>query len=427
MGVSMSKNNTKKYKAVVWDIMQFMFSDFNDHQLHCVMKFDSHIDENYLKKTIDMSANIFPIIKCKFVEKSYFKFPYWEECTFTSKEMVRMVETENVEENIEKCIVYKTKEHEGPQLRVNIIRSKSYDCLCIIMNHMVCDAAGFKEYLYMLSSIYSNLKKDIYYKPDFVMGSRSIKQLFSKFSILDKIKILFSSSQLSKYSSGIVFPLKGDINNPFIVKHKISKDRFLFIKAYAKKNNSTINDIILTAYIRALRKVLNCSITAIPCPVDLRKYLPDRKAEAICNLTSNMVCDIGFDIGENYNETVLKVKQSMDKEKKSFSCLNGPLMLEIIFKILPYKIAKKCVSKLFSNPTIAITNIGIIHKNKLIFHEANITDIYISGSIKYNPYFQLAVATFDNEITLSINFYGTKEDKEKINEFLFVLDKELAI
>lgn len=72
-----------------------------------------------------------------------------------------------------------------------------------------------------------------------------------------------------------------------------------------------------------------------------------------------------------------------------------------------------------------MTNIGIIDKKKLIFGGLNIKDAFICGSIKYNPYFQVAITTFDNEVTLSINFCGTYNDKNKIKEFLTVFDKEL--
>lgn len=74
-----------------------------------------------------------------------------------------------------------------------------------------------------------------------------------------------------------------------------------------------------------------------------------------------------------------------------------------------------------------MTNIGIIDKNKLIFDGVNIKDTFICGSIKYKPYFQMAVTTFNNEITLSINFCGTKNDKIKITEFLAMFDRELTI
>jgi len=60
-------------------------------------------------------------------------------------------------------------------------------------------------------------------------------------------------------------------------------------------------------------------------PVDLRRYLPNKKSEEICNLTSNMICDIGSDIGQTYKETLLKVRESMNMGKDSFSCLNGPV------------------------------------------------------------------------------------------------------
>lgn len=419
----MLMTDLKRYKAETWDIMQFMFGKFNDHQLHCVIEFDNHIDENCLKKAVYMSTWVFPLVTCRFVEKH--SPPYWESCNFTTDDFVKIVETENVHEEIEKCIVQKTYTFKGPQLKINIIRSNTYDCLCIIINHMLCDAAGFKDYLYIVSSIYSNLKSNPAYTPNFQISSRSVKQVLDNFGDLDKVKIFFSSSQLSKYKGDVYFTLEGDNNSSFIVIHKITENRFKFIKKYAEETKTTINDIVLAAYIRALHKELHCSHIALPCPVDLRRYIPERKAEGICNLTSNMVCDIGKDIGKDYKETLLKVKKSMEHEKKSFSCLKGPMMLEIIFSILPYKFAKSLVSKTFHNPPIAMTNIGIIDEKRLSFYGTKIKDAYITGSIKYKPYFQVALTTFNNKMTFSINFYGTQKDKEKIHSFLQTLDDEL--
>lgn len=423
----MPKNNIVKYKAATWDIMQHIFRKFNDHQLHCVIHFDTHMDESCLRKAVDMSTDAFPILRSKFVEKSYFKFPYWEDCYFTSENIVKMIKTENIEKTIEKLIVAKTRENFGPQIMINIIRSSKSDSLCIIMNHMVSDGVGFKEYLYMLSLIYSHLKNNADYVLDIKMGSRSTSQIFKKINILDKIKILLTSTKLSKYDSGVIFPLEGDKRNPFILIRKIPREKVLLIKNCAKTNKATINDALLSAYIRALYKVLKINHLALPCPVNLRRYLPDGKSEGICNLTSNMVCEIEYEIGETYEETLLKVKKSMDSEKDNFSCLKGPLIIEMIFGVLPYKTAKQAIIKIFNNPTIAMTNIGIIDKKKLVFDGLNIKDTFICGSIKYKPYFQIAITTFDDEITLSINFCGTESDKTKIIEFLSIFENELTI
>ena len=308
---------------------------------------------------------------------------------------------------------------------INIMRCVESDSLCIVMNHMVSDGVGFKEYLYMLSSIYSHFKSDPNYRLDIKMGSRSTNQIFKNFNILDKFKILLTSGKLSKYDSGVIFPLEGDNSNPFIIVRKISREKFRRMRTYAKINNATINDALLSAYIRALYKVLKINHLALPCPVNLRRYILNGKSEGICNLTSNMICEIEYEIGETYEETLLKVKKSMDSEKDNFSCLKGPLILEMAFSILPYKKAKQIISKSFNNPTLAMTNIGIIDKNKLVFDGLNIKDTFICGSIKYKPYFQIAITTFDNEITLSINFCGTDGDKIKITEFLKTFDNEL--
>lgn len=80
----------------------------------------------------------------------------------------------------------------------------------------------------------------------------------------------------------------------------------------------------------------------------------------------------------------------------------------------------------FHNPPIALTNIGLIDKNQLVFDNVKIKNVYINGAIKYNPYFQVAVTTFNNEPTFSINFYGTEKDKEKVNNFLLTFDDELS-
>lgn len=45
--------------------------------------------------------------------------------------------------------------------------------------------------------------------------------------------------------------------------------------------------------------------------------------------------------------------------------------------------------------------------------------------MQYKTYFQIAVTTLDNQITLSINFSVTDRYKKKIEEFLFLFDKEL--
>jgi NRPS condensation-like uncharacterized protein len=312
----------------------------------------------------------------------------------------------------------------GPQVKINIVRDGISDTLCISMNHMLCDAAGFKDYLYLLSNIYTKLGENYSYRNDYVCGSRSSVQMLKSFSANEKFDILFKKYDISKHDGGAVFELNGQKNNPFIITHTISRKRFLAIRTYAKKHNATVNDVMLTAFIRVVYDFLGRTV-AVPCTVDLRKYMPDRSAAGICNLVSLLICDIGLDLGADFGSTLLKVKSVMDCEKNNLSCIKSMLLLEIAYKLFPYKIAKALISKKFKNPSISFTNIGILDKEKLYFSSSRIISSYMTGSIKYAPYFQLALSTFDNEVTFSVNFHGTQADKEKITLFLEKLDKEL--
>ncbi len=200
------------------------------------------------------------------------------------------------------------------------------------------------------------------------------------------------------------------------------------LREYSKKYRVTINDIVLTAYLRALSRVLDVrrgKSLAIPCAIDLRRFLPGRKAEAICNLTSTIICDIGADIGDSFDATVIKVKQDMDEKKRNFSGLSGFALPGILFKLLPYAKAKELFKDKFINPVIFMTNIGVIDKSLLVFDNLPVLDAFVTGSIKYPPYFQLALTSFDDAITFSINLYGSENDREQINNFFNILDDEL--
>lgn len=410
------------YQAEAWDILQYLFKakKINDHTLHFVAAFSGNIDVEQLKTAVDLSTNPFPLIRCRFSKSE--KRPYWEDCGYTANEMVIHIDTDDTDKSINDFTCNEVDAFAGPQVKLQVIRSRDHDTLAVLMNHMLCDAAGFKDYLYLLGDIYSNLEVNPNYRPK-ISGSRRISQVTKSFSMHDKLKIIASKNNMSIHDPA-AFELAGNLRSPFIEQRKISRELFDQLKIYVKKRGATVNDLFLSAYIRRLYQTFGHAVT-IPCTVDLRKYLINRQAEGICNLCTNLTCNIGQEIGTTFDQTIDKVKQAMDREKSSMSCLKSMTLLEKVFDILPYKAAKKIVDKSFSNAPIAFTNIGIIDKSRISFGTAEITEAYMTGSIKYAPYFQLAVSTFDKQATLSINLYGTQSDRIKISLFLDSIVQEL--
>lgn len=404
-----------RFPAEAWDILQSLFKEqkINDHTLHFAASFSGKLDLDLLKNSVSLSADAFPLIRCRFNNTG--RRPYWEEIRYSTDEMVSFSETGNAAKNIDKFLGIALDETIGPQVRFGLFREDGKDTLVVLMNHMLCDAAGFKEYLYLLCGIYTDTQNNAAMLPP-VLGSRRFGQLLRAFSIREKIRILTSKNDMSTHDSA-KFDLEGDLSNPFIERRIIPYEAFTRLTAYAKSRHATINDLMLTAFIRALSRLFGRPV-AVPSSIDLRKYLPDHKAESICNLDTNLTCDIGKELGTSFEQTLGSVKLVMDREKANTACLKSLILLEKMFDIFPYATAKGILEKSFSNAPIAFTNIGILDRNRLSFGTPEVTEAYMTGSIKYSPYFQMAISTYDNQASLSVNLYGTASDRKKISDFL---------
>ena len=144
-----SIKNSGRFYAEIMDQMQFFFKEYNDHQLHAIIYFNDTLELELLRGAVLLSIDIVPILGSRFVLNK--RCPYWEKIDINNNDIVTFVDSPDPEDDIRRFIISITDELVGPQLMIRLIRSSHKDTMCIIMNHMVCDGAGFKEYLYLLS------------------------------------------------------------------------------------------------------------------------------------------------------------------------------------------------------------------------------------------------------------------------------------
>lgn len=418
-----------RYNAEIFDQVQFLFevTKFNDHVLHCVINFDGKINKDILKKAILLILEVVPILGSIYITGK--GNPHWEKVD-VSRYKDAIIFTKN-EDEFNSFITYKTNEFTAPQVKACLLISGK-DSLAIIMNHMICDAADFKKYLYLLSDLYSKLVNDSSYSPYYIFnGDRSLKRITNQFKLKDKVRALVLQNEDSNKNSSYKFPMSGEKEvKPFILTHKLPKNRFLLIKEYCKKYKVTLNDVVLAAYYRVLYNMLNLDSNSdlnIPIMVDMRRYLKDRNADTLCNLTSTIITHIKYNIGNDFYDTVVKVNKEMNSKKSRFIGLNCFMKLSIMFGSLNYKMSNSLMVRILKNPLICMTNIGILDSEKLLFKGISIEDVFMCGSIKYKPHFQLALSSFKDSITFSVNLYGSSNDKKTIEHFFTLLDKELSL
>jgi NRPS condensation-like uncharacterized protein len=299
------------------------------------------------------------------------------------------------------------------------------------MNHMVCDAAGFKTYLYFLCKVYSGLIAEPGYRPNAITGDRSMRGVLNRFGMGVKLKSLYLQSDENNLTGGVCFPLSVDSETrPFILTHKIGRERMTALKTYGKANGSTLNDVLLTAYYRCLFQRLALfpgAILQIPVMVDMRRYLgKNENRPVLTNLSSTVLTQMEYRPEEPFEGTLGRVKAIMDEKKSSNIGLNGFIKLDMIYRILGDRIANHLLRSRLKNPLICMTNVGILDSSKISFGGLRPCDAYLCGSIKYRPYFQLAISSYNGELTLSVNLSGSASDQDNILSFLNEIDAELS-
>lgn len=415
-----------KHKAEIFDKLQYLFNTtgFNDHQVHCVIRFKNKLDATALEKAVNLLITTVPALSR--VYRNFDGNSYWEDLAPIHWEDLFMV-VDN-EEDFKRFTFSKTNEETGPQIKICLLQSVN-DSISIIINHMIADGAGFKECIYLLANIYSNVLKNQDYIPDYIIdGERSFKKIISDIPFKDKMKILLFNNKDNNQGSNFELPLStgGEIS-PFILTHEIIPERFYEIRDFCKIHNVTVNDVILTAYFRVLSGLLNLNGKAlsIPIMIDMRRYLKDKSLNALTNLSSTVIISIAVQPEEDFYQTLTKVYSEMNKKKSSYLGMNTFLKLDSLFKICKSKLAYKILKSSLKNPKICMTNIGVLDSTKLVFEGSSITNVFVCGSIKYRPYFQIAVSSFEDKMTFCVNLYGNQQDRKTISEFFKLMDNEL--
>jgi NRPS condensation-like uncharacterized protein len=414
------------YTAEVFDQFQRLsdVNGFNDHQLHCVLRFKSELNAEVLKKAVISSIEAISILGTRYVASARPRWTSLDPDDFGRAFVIVRTETE-----LEAFVLSRADETLGPQVRV-CLHDVSPFAVALKMNHMVCDAAGFKAYLYFLCNIYSGLMNDPMYRPTAITGDRSMRMVLRRLGMGVKFKSLFLQSGEHNRTGGDRFPLseRGEAR-PFILTRKLERERTAALKDYGRAKGATLNDVVLTAFYRCLFQRLALKPgTKLPIPVmvDMRRYLGETgECVSLTNLTSTVSTQLAYRPEERFEGTLVRVKAIMDEKKGSDIGLNGFIKLNLIYGILGDRIANRLLKSSLKNPLICMTNVGILDAAQISFGELCPYDAFLCGSIKYKPYFQLAMSSYKGELTLSVNLYGSASDQDRVLSFFDEIDREL--
>ena len=417
----------RKLTAELWDKMHYLFRDFNDRMVHVELNYDFVLDVEALKTVIICAFEKVPVLHSKFVDKKL--TTYWKVMPYSIEDVLTVEYPEDMESAVEDFLTQYIPPESHVQMKFALFIKDGKSTLCMIENHMCMDGGDLKYFLQSFCQNYTEYVENGVSPIEYRTGSRAYTDVYSGFSQMESgvARRLFKNINARDNHK---FPLtKNSIRDAsFIARKKFSEETLAKLKAKGKEMGATVNEMLLAAYFYSVYELAGFPASdqvMISSAIDLRRHMETVADKGFTNHTAWMQCAIP-ERGRDIFETVQYVVRSSNRFKKDkFMGLYGLPLLNFGYSILPHAASEEIIKIGYSNPYMAMSNIGIIKGEHLSLCGNEPTDAFMSGAVKYKPFVLLTATTYKNVITLSMCVRGNDKDKEIVNNFFDLMEKNI--
>ena len=417
----------RRLNAELWDKMHYLFRDFNDRMVHLELHYDFEINLETLKTVLICFFEKAPVLHSRFIDNKV--SPYWEVMPYRIEDVITVRRTDNVTEEIDSFLTQYIPPESNLQMKVGVFYYEGKTALCMVENHMCMDGGDFKYFIKSFCKAYSEYEEKGISPINLREGTRSYDSVYTDFSkTQEKMARNLYRNVCAKDTHKFPLTESKESDRSFIARRRLSEETFLKLKSVGKAHGATVNDMLVTAYFYSLYELAEYgedeSVT-ISCAIDLRRHMKDDDGQGVTNHTAFMQCNIPRR-GRNIFETLQYVINSSNLFKKDkFMGLYGLPLLKFAYKILPHSASEEIIKIGYSNPLLAMSNIGILDHKALALSGNEPLDGFMTGAVKYKPYVLLSATSMRNVITLSMCVRGNEEDKKIVNRFFDIFERSV--
>lgn len=417
----------RRLTAELWDKMHYLFRDFNDRMVHVELNYDFVPDIEALKTVIICAFEKAPVLHSKFVDNKL--WTHWEVRPYNIDDVFTVSYPDDVEKAVDEFLTQYIAPTEDVQMKVALFIKDGKSTLCMVENHMCMDGGDLKYFLQEFCENYNKYVTEGISPINFRTGSRAYDDVYSGFSKTEAgvARRLFKNINARDNHK---FPLTSDSirDKSFIARKKFSEETLEKLKAKGKELGATINELLLASYFYSVYELAGypeSDKVMISNAIDLRRHMENVDNKGFTNHTSWMQCAIP-ERGKDIFETVKYVVQSSNKFKKDkFMGLYGLPLLNFGYNFLPHGVSEEIIKIGYSNPLMAMSNIGILNGQHFALCGKEPTDAFMSGAVKYKPFVLLTATTYKKVITLSMCVRGNEEDKKIVSKFFDLMEKNI--
>ena len=88
----------KLLKAEMWDKMQYLFRNYYDRMMHCVLYYDGPVDEDALKRALAFQIDAAPVLHSRY--RNNFIKPYWTVEDWAVDDAFSVTDTDDLEKSV---------------------------------------------------------------------------------------------------------------------------------------------------------------------------------------------------------------------------------------------------------------------------------------------------------------------------------------
>ena len=417
----------RRLEAELWDKMHYLFRDFNDRMVHVELNYDFVPDIEALKTVIICAFEKVPVLRSKFVDNKL--WTHWEIMPYKIDDVFTVSYPDDVKAAVDEFLTQYIAPTESIQMKIALFIKDGKSTLCMIENHMCMDGGDLKYFLQEFCENYSKYVSDGISPVNFRTGSRSYDDVYSGFSKTEAgvARRLFKNINARDDHR---FPLTKDSiqDRSFIARKQFSAETLDKLKAKGKELGATINELLLASYFYSVYELAGypeSDTVMISNAIDLRRHMESVDNKGFTNHTSWMQCAIP-ERGKDIFETVKYVIASSNKFKKDkFMGLYGLPLLNFGYNFLPHGVSEEIIKIGYSNPLMAMSNIGILNGQHFELCGNEPANAFMSGAVKYKPFVLLTATTYKKVITLSMCVRGNDEDRQIVNKFFELMEKNI--
>jgi NRPS condensation-like uncharacterized protein len=377
------------------------------------MEFAAEIDAERLVRAIELLLDMHPILSCTLVSNSFRQ--YWER---TGQKMDAIFLQTQEKQEYDMFRNSSLDPYTGPLIRLCLWQRPEGCNLLLKVCHEISDAGGVKEIALDLASIYTRLEKDPEYRPvpEF-KGSRACWQAILHVPLYKypELVLEFFKSLWSSFVPGASLTLPLPIDKApemtYIIRH-LSPEAVSRVAEYGRKRKATLNDMMVAAFYRALAKEGKWdrnSHLRLQVTVDMRRYLPTGRPEALCNLSAMAYPYLGLDLGDDFEATLERVRGIMRRLKDNWIGMPMLLVALPLLSVVPQKLIVKMLGSAMMQGISQgrtdfppfFTNMGPIRDESLAFGEIKPEKAWLLPPLTCPPVFFTGMSGYSGSLTLS--------------------------